>query len=35
MAGGAAILGARPVVEMLFVDFTYLTMDQVANQIAK
>lgn len=35
MAGGAAILGARPVVEMLFVDFTFLTMDQVANQIAK
>lgn len=35
MAGGAAIAGLRPVVEMLFVDFTFLTMDQVANQIAK
>lgn len=35
MAGGAAIAGARPVVEMLFIDFTFLTMDQVANQIAK
>ena len=35
MAGGAAIIGARPVVEVLFVDFTMLTMDQVVNQIAK
>lgn len=35
MAGGAAIAGLRPVVEILFVDFTFLTMDQVANQIAK
>ncbi len=35
MAGGAAIVGARPVVEVLFVDFTMLTMDQVVNQIAK
>ena len=35
MAGGAAIAGTRPVVEILFVDFTYLIMDQIANQIAK
>jgi pyruvate/2-oxoglutarate/acetoin dehydrogenase E1 component len=35
MAGGAAIAGARPVVEILFVDFALLVMDQLANQIAK
>jgi acetoin:2,6-dichlorophenolindophenol oxidoreductase subunit beta len=35
MAGGAAIIGAKPVVEVLFVDFTMLAMDQVVNQIAK
>ncbi|HUV15288.1 MAG TPA: alpha-ketoacid dehydrogenase subunit beta [Pelolinea sp.] len=35
LAGGAAIAGTRPVVEMLFIDFTFLVMDQVANQIAK
>ena len=35
MAGGAAIAGTRPVVELLFVDFAYLVMDQVANQVAK
>jgi len=32
---GAAITGMRPVVEILFVDFTMLTMDQVVNQAAK
>jgi pyruvate dehydrogenase E1 component beta subunit len=32
---GAAIAGARPVVEMLFVDFLLLAMDQVVNQAAK
>jgi len=32
---GAAITGMRPVVEILFVDFTLLTLDQVANQAAK
>ena len=32
---GAAIAGARPVVEMLFVDFLMLAMDQVVNQAAK
>jgi pyruvate dehydrogenase E1 component beta subunit len=35
MAGGAAIVGKRPVVEILFIDFCYLVMDQIANQIAK
>ena len=35
MAGGAAIAGTRPVAEILFIDFTYLIMDQIANQIAK
>jgi acetoin:2,6-dichlorophenolindophenol oxidoreductase subunit beta len=35
LGGGAAIAGTRPVVEMLFVDFMFLTMDKVANQIAK
>jgi len=35
MAGGAAIAGTRPVAEILFIDFTYLIMHQVANQIAK
>lgn len=34
-AVGAAITGMRPVVEMLFVDFTLLTLDQVINQAAK
>ena len=32
---GAAITGMRPVVEILFVDFTSLTMDQLVNQAAK
>lgn len=32
---GAAITGMRPVVEILFVDFTSLTIDQIANQAAK
>jgi pyruvate dehydrogenase E1 component beta subunit len=32
---GAAIAGMRPVVEILFVDFTLLTLDQVVNQAAK
>jgi len=35
MAGGAAIAGKRPVVEILFIDFCFLVMDQIANQIAK
>ncbi|MBT5589563.1 MAG: alpha-ketoacid dehydrogenase subunit beta, partial [Gemmatimonadetes bacterium] len=32
---GAAITGMRPVVEILFVDFSLLVMDQVVNQAAK
>src|SRR5439155_16503166 len=32
---GAAIGGQRPVVEMLFIDFLMLAMDQVVNQAAK
>jgi acetoin:2,6-dichlorophenolindophenol oxidoreductase subunit beta len=32
---GAAIAGQRPVVEMLFIDFLLLAMDQVVNQAAK
>ena len=32
---GAAIVGQRPVVEMLFIDFLMLAMDQVVNQAAK
>ena len=32
---GAAITGMRPVVEILFIDFSMLAMDQVVNQAAK
>jgi pyruvate dehydrogenase E1 component beta subunit len=32
---GAAIVGMRPVVEILFVDFLLLAMDQLVNQAAK
>ncbi|MBW2057230.1 MAG: alpha-ketoacid dehydrogenase subunit beta [Deltaproteobacteria bacterium] len=34
-AVGAAIVGARPVVEILFIDFSMLAMDQIVNQAAK
>jgi pyruvate dehydrogenase E1 component beta subunit len=34
-AVGAAITGMRPVVEILFVDFAMLAMDQIVNQAAK
>ncbi len=34
-AVGAAIVGTRPVAEILFVDFTALSMDQLVNQAAK
>ena len=34
-AVGAALVGARPVVEVLFIDFTTLVMDQLINQAAK
>jgi pyruvate/2-oxoglutarate/acetoin dehydrogenase E1 component len=32
---GAAITGLRPVVELMYVDFVALAMDQIANQMAK
>ncbi len=32
---GAAITGMRPIVELLFCDFTCRAMDQIANQVAK
>ncbi|OHB72985.1 MAG: pyruvate dehydrogenase [Planctomycetes bacterium RBG_16_55_9] len=35
MGVGAAITGMRPVVEILFIDFTTLIMDQIVNQAAK
>jgi pyruvate/2-oxoglutarate/acetoin dehydrogenase E1 component len=35
MAVGAAIIGMRPIVEILFVDFALLAMDQIVNQGAK
>jgi len=35
MAVGAAIIGCRPVVEILFIDFACLAMDQLVNQAAK
>jgi len=34
-AVGAAITGMRPIVEILFCDFTLRAMDQIANQAAK
>ena len=32
---GAAITGLRPVIELMYVDFVGLAMDQIANQMAK
>jgi acetoin:2,6-dichlorophenolindophenol oxidoreductase subunit beta len=32
---GAAVTGLRPVVELMYVDFVGLAMDQIANQMAK
>jgi len=34
-AAGAALLGMRPVVEIMFMDFAMLALDQLANQAAK
>jgi pyruvate/2-oxoglutarate/acetoin dehydrogenase E1 component len=34
-AAGAALVGMRPVVEIMFVDFSGLAMDQICNQAAK
>jgi pyruvate/2-oxoglutarate/acetoin dehydrogenase E1 component len=35
IAVGAAMTGARPVVDLMFGDFIYLVMDQLCNQAAK
>jgi pyruvate dehydrogenase E1 component beta subunit len=32
---GAAMAGMRPVVELMYMDFTYVAMDQILNQAAK
>ena len=32
---GAALTGLRPVVELMFIDFTTVAMDQIVNQMAK
>jgi len=34
-AGGAAMVGLRPVVELMYIDFILMAMDQVGNQVAK
>jgi pyruvate/2-oxoglutarate/acetoin dehydrogenase E1 component len=34
-AAGAALVGMRPVAELMFVDFSGLAMDQICNQAAK
>ena len=35
LAVGAAMTGLRPIVDLMFADFMYLAMDQLANQAAK
>ena len=35
IAAGAAMLGARPIVEVMFIDFITLAMDQLVNHAAK
>ena len=32
---GAAMTGMRPIVELMYMDFTYVAMDQILNQAAK
>lgn len=32
---GAALAGLRPIVELMYMDFTYVSMDQILNQAAK
>ena len=34
-AVGAAMTGLKPIAELMYVDFGYLAMDQIANQAAK
>jgi len=35
VATGAAIMGARPVAELMYIDFTTMAMDPIVNQAAK
>ncbi len=35
LAVGAATAGMRPIVELMYMDFTYVAMDQILNQAAK
>jgi pyruvate dehydrogenase E1 component beta subunit len=35
VALGAALMSLRPVAELMFLDFAFLAMDQIANQVAK
>ena len=35
VALGAALTGMRPVVDFMYLDFTYVAMDQILNQVAK
>src|ERR1700738_4057435 len=35
IGGGAAMTGMRPVVDIMFGDFLFLALDQIANQAAK
>lgn len=35
VAAGAAMMGARPVAEIMFIDFTTMSMDSIVNQMAK
>lgn len=35
VATGAALVGMKPVIEIMFVDFSLLAMDQICNQAAK
>jgi len=32
---GAAIAGMRPIVELMYIDFAFVAMDQILNQTAK
>ncbi|WP_303864242.1 hypothetical protein [Alkalibaculum bacchi] len=32
---GAALAGMKPIVELMYMDFTYVAMDQILNQAAK
>lgn len=35
MALGAAVTGKRPLIELMFIDFSLVAMDQILNQVAK